>query len=195
MGVQTRRRIDMAWWTRSSCENHAPQFYGNWACDQVAGRRSWAVLNFCVLVAATTSDTLRQHRDKSWGCRRSVAIFSRASMRFVFLSIFSWKCTRIASTVLDSVLMISGCMISTDVMTLLALSCQSTVPFRVVTVSLKLLFSRSMDSTLWSGSEHANFIVSSSWLMAASFSCSKSDIVLRNWLMSRSADTIPSTWL
>ena len=29
--------------------------------------------------------------------------------------------------------------------------------------------------------------------MAASFSCSKSDMVLRNWLMSRIADTIPST--
>ena len=28
---------------------------------------SWAVLNFCVLVAATTGDTLRQHRDRSRG--------------------------------------------------------------------------------------------------------------------------------
>ena len=58
----------------SSCENHALHFYGNWACDAVAGRRSWAVLNFCVLVAATTGDTrtVRQHRDRSQGCRRSL---------------------------------------------------------------------------------------------------------------------------
>ena len=66
MRVQTRRRIDMAWWTSSSCENHAAHFYGNWACDPVAGRRSWAV------VAATTGDTLRQHHDRSRGCRRSL---------------------------------------------------------------------------------------------------------------------------
>ena len=56
----------------SSCENHALQFYGNWTCDPVAGRRSWAVLNFCVLVATTTGDTLRQHRDRSRGGRRSL---------------------------------------------------------------------------------------------------------------------------
>ena len=57
----------MAWWTCTcnSCENHAPHFYGNWACDPVAGRRGWTMLNFCVLVAATTSDTRRQHRDST----------------------------------------------------------------------------------------------------------------------------------
>ena len=31
----------------------ALHFYGSWACNPVAGRRSWAVLNLCVLVAAT----------------------------------------------------------------------------------------------------------------------------------------------
>ena len=74
--MQTRRRIDMDYVVPAKIMIYIPIETGSATQSLVAEVEPcstfWAVLNFCVLIAATTSDTLRQHHDRSRGYRRSL---------------------------------------------------------------------------------------------------------------------------